>query len=204
MTTQNLARATTSLNRRQRFRALPVMVAMAMAVGAVGVASAPVLAQTMTDVPSSEQRNAPMTVLQAIEQARSEGVEGVLIEVETKDRRGAVVHELEFFDGRYETELRIDAQSGRVLKKAVDAQDDSPSRADRAARKLSLYETATVTIEDAIRAALDEGLKIEGVELEEDDGRLTIEMDLRRADRAEIKRKIDAVTGEVLSEKIDD
>lgn len=125
-------------------------------------------------------------------------VPGTVTEAELDDEDGRLVWELDVYGSdRARHDVTVDPDSGKVLGKHVDNDDDRS-----APRKTS------VTLDDAVRAALGSVPgTVTSVELEDHDGRtgraVHWEVDVRGKDGAKHERDVDAKTAKVTVDRPD-
>ncbi|MCC5893925.1 MAG: PepSY domain-containing protein [Alkalibacterium sp.] len=116
------------------------------------------------------------------------GSEDINIEEIQFDRdNGRFVYEMDGWDGQYEYELDIDAETGEIVKQEQDEDDDSDDVLDL---------DGIITPQEAMDAALEASGSgyVEEWTLEVEDGRTVYDIDIEDGDDQEI----DAQTGDVL------
>jgi uncharacterized membrane protein YkoI len=139
-----------------------------------------------------------------IQQMVSEQYPGTITELELDKEGTKKVYEVEVRDGDTETDLKLDADTGEVLKEkseVVDADDDDiddNEKENTVAKTDDLISEKKAT--DIAKKEFDG--EVREVELDEDDGRVVYEIELVK-DKKEADFDIDAVTGEILEMDID-
>lgn len=136
------------------------------------------------DQAAAEQSNslAPITsVLQAVESAYPGGI---VVEVEQEDDGASYEVEIVYENQLHELAVTVD---GKIDVDEVDAEDENIQRASQ----------ITVAVTDALRQALaqHQGVVIESIELEEKDGSLYWEVELKDSQDNEIELDIAATGG---------
>jgi uncharacterized membrane protein YkoI len=146
-------------------------------------------------------KQAKVTEEEAIKIALEE-VPGTVEKVELEDEDGTIVYEIEIRaeDGT-EQEVEIDATTGDVVK--VEAEDDEEG--DEEQSQAELAKQAKVTEEEAIKIALEEVPgTVEKVELEDENGAIIYDIEIRAEDGTEQEVEIDAATGDVVKVEHED
>lgn len=115
------------------------------------------------------------------------GSDANIEEIQFDRDNGRFVYEMDGWDGEYEYELDIDAETGDVVKQEQDVDDDSDDALDL---------DGIITPQEAMDAALEASGSgyVEEWTLEVEDGRTLYEVDVQEGDDQEI----DALTGDVL------
>lgn len=143
---------------------------------------------------------------------------GTITELELEKENRRLVYEIEIESDGVEYDLKVDADTGEILKMEKDFRDvdDEDDRND-------ISEEVVVAGEEKVKApnekttkdtfigenkAIEIALakfpgKVEDVELDEDDGRYIYEIEIENNDR-DAEFEIDAKTGKILEMKIDD
>src|SRR5690625_201883 len=115
------------------------------------------------------------------------------IELETDD--GYTYYEVEIENHDAEYDIYIEAYTGEVLKVEID--DDNNSKNNKALENI-------ISSEEAMKIAVDTvGGKVIELELDEDDNHYEYELELK-TNNGEVEMTIDAVTGEILEQELDD
>lgn len=121
------------------------------------------------------------------------GGDAIAYGLDDQDDDGA--WEVDVADGARSVEVRVAADGREVL--GVE-EDDDLDEAERTA-----LAGASITLAEAVEAALDEvGGTVEGVELEDENGTWTWDVELEASDRGDVEVRIDLGSGSVLG--IDD
>jgi uncharacterized membrane protein YkoI len=142
--------------------------------------------------------NAAKTILgyDEVKKIALQKVDGVVEEVELEREANTAVYEVDIEKDHIDYDLHIDAYSGEVY--SVDRDDDGDDDDN-----FSNYENV-ISQDDAIAIAEKAANgKVVEIELDEDDGFLKYEVELR-TDRGEAEVEIDATTGNVLEVELDD
>lgn len=139
----------------------------------------------------------------SIQQMVSEQYPGTITELELDKEGTKKVYEVEVRDGDTETDLKLDADTGEVLKEkseVIDADDDfdDNEKENTVAKTDDLISEKKAT--DIAKKEFDG--EVREVELDEDNGRAVYELELVK-DKKEADFDIDAVTGEILEMDID-
>ena len=180
-------------NKKMKKVLIPVLAVAVLAGGGFTIANA--------QGQAALAKQAKITQDEAIN-AALEKVPGTVEEVELEDEKGTIVYEIELVstDGT-EHEVKVDAQTGEVLK--VEADDDENE--EDAQNQAELAKQAKITEDEAINAALE---KVPGtvneIELEVENGTVVYEIEVLSTDGTEQEVKVDAQTGEVLKVEADD
>lgn len=108
-------------------------------------------------------------------------------EIQFDRDNGRFVYEFEGWDGEYEYELDIDAETGEIIQQEQDEADDSED---------ILELDGIITPQEAMESALDASGSgyVEEWDLEVEDGRTIYDIDIEEGE----DQKVDAQTGEVL------
>ena len=115
-----------------------------------------------------------------------------------------MVYEIEVLstDG-IEQEVKVDAQTGEVVRVEVD--DEENEEKDDAQNQAELAKQAKITEDEAINAALE---KVPGtvnkVELEDENGTIVYEIEVLSTDGTEQEVKVDAQTSDVIKVEAND
>eukprot|EP00130_Batrachochytrium_dendrobatidis_P008362 XP_006683237.1 hypothetical protein BATDEDRAFT_93007 [Batrachochytrium dendrobatidis JAM81] len=151
---------------------------------------------------------ATITEKESIQIALTE-VPGTVNEVELEDENGTVVYgvEVQAEDGSL-NDVKVDAQSGNVLKVETDDEDgeegdgeESDDEQDQAA----LAEKATITEEESTQIALTEVPgTVKDVELEDENGTVVYSVKVQAEDGSVQEVNVDAQSGKVLIVEADD
>jgi len=150
-----------------------------------------------------------LTEQEAVQKAE-ERYPGKVKEIELDDKGNHHVYEIELYGSKGEYEIKMDANTGEILKveqekkeanhnnqQRDDGQDDQGVKNQPAPEK-SANKQKPISTEQAKKIALNKfNGKIEEVELDKDDGRLKYEIEIKNGNR-EAEIEIDAYTGEIL------
>lgn len=161
---------------------------------------------------------------EAIKQMVNDQYPGEITEMELEKELNKVVYEVEVYNDGKEFELKLDGNTGEVLKlkekfnqdkdeideveirEKNEEQKDEQEENDKSQQENenSNKQSTVIEINKAIDIALNEfSGTVTALELDEDDGRLIYEIEVKtKSEEAEIE--IDAYTGEVLVMEIDD
>ena len=134
-----------------------------------------------------------LSIQEAIEAAQTE-FKGKVIEIQLDHDDGKLIYEIELVNESKEAEIDLDAMTGDVLEKEEE-------RSDR--EKLAKLNENLLSIAEAKEIAIAEfdGKVIE-MELDEDDGRILYEVELRNGSM-EAEMDIDAISGDIIEIEID-
>lgn len=117
------------------------------------------------------------------------------IELETDD--GYAYYEVEIENGEEDYDIYIEAYTGEVLSVDDDEDDFEYENKNKALENI-------ISAEQAKQIALDTfGGKVVELDLDEDDGRYEYEIELKTK-HGEAEMTIDAVTGDILEQELDD
>ncbi|MFH1404291.1 MAG: PepSY domain-containing protein [Candidatus Altiarchaeota archaeon] len=145
---------------------------------------------------------------------------GVLTDVELEDEEGNTVYAVEFNKDGFETDVKIDASSGKVVKieddtteedaDVDDAEEADDFEADDDMEEQQVDETALETVQSPISedmareiALSAEDGRITDVELEKEGGVLVYAVELRNS-HGEVDVKIDVSNGNIVKIERDD
>ncbi|KAB7705602.1 hypothetical protein F9802_13790 [Bacillus aerolatus] len=130
-----------------------------------------------------------------------EKVPGTVKNVELDDEDGTVVYEVEVQakDGK-EQDVKIDAQTGKVIKIEKDDEDEKEESDQQ--EQARLMKQAKITKEESMKIALEKVPgTVKSVELDDEDGTVVYEVEVQAKDGKEQDVKIDVQTGKIV--KID-
>jgi uncharacterized membrane protein YkoI len=138
------------------------------------------------DSPGIEYLEFPITVYDAIDLFNNEFGRPHIDEIEFEREDGRYVYDFEGWDGQYEYELKIDAQTGEILSREVEAEDDQGDILDL---------SGIITPQEAMAIALEVsgGSYVKDWELEVEDGYTVYDIDIEGGE----DQDIDAHTGDV-------
>ena len=122
--------------------------------------------------------------------------DGRVESIELKQRRGSAYYEVDIEKGRVETEVKIDARTGKTLGIKKDKDDDDDDHKYDHKRLIGAAAAAAA-------AQKHTGGSVKEVSLDHDDGRAVYEVELR-TNRGETEVEIDAYTAKVLQADHDD
>ncbi|MBY0123132.1 PepSY domain-containing protein [Bacillus sp. S/N-304-OC-R1] len=152
------------------------------------------------DLPKVEmQTNSQKTIThdEAIKIALSKAV-GQVESVELENGNGKQFFEVDIKGKTKDVEVRIDAQTGKVLSVKADA-DDS----DDFEKGASVIQKNYLSVQKAIEIAQKEvNGKVIEIKLDEDDNKMIYEIELKTS-KGEAELELDAVTGKVLDIEYD-
>lgn len=132
---------------------------------------------------------------------------GTITEFELEKEGNRAIYEIEIENEDMEYELKVDANSGEILKS-----EEERNTSDKAVKennpKVKTGKNNSnldlIDINEAIEIALAEfSGEVEEAELDNDDGRFIYEIEIEAGEQ-EAEFDIDAVTGEILDMEIDD
>ncbi|WP_068673490.1 PepSY domain-containing protein [Oceanobacillus sp. Castelsardo] len=113
------------------------------------------------------------------------------------DDDGYSYYEVEIENGDAEYDIYIEAYTGEVLHVEKDDHDDIDYKHNKALENI-------ISIEEAKKIAVEKvGGKVFKIELDEDDNRYEYEIELK-TNNGEVDMTIDAVTGKILEQELDD
>lgn len=134
-----------------------------------------------------------LTMEEAKEIALSEQ-DGVVEDIELETKNGYVYYEVEIENPDAEYDIYVEAYTGELLKVEIDDNDDGNKQAS--GNIISVEEAKKIAVEAA-------GGKVIEIELDEDDDRYEYELELK-TNNGEVEMTIDAVTGKILEQELDD
>lgn len=121
--------------------------------------------------------------------------EGHIEDIDLEHDNGYAYYEVDIENGEADYEIYIDAYTGEVLTVGID--DDDREKQHQAIEDI-------MSADEAKKIAVDHvGGKVVEIELDEDDNHFEYEMELR-TDLGEVELTIDAVTGEILEQELED
>ncbi|MFB7642911.1 PepSY domain-containing protein, partial [Peribacillus butanolivorans] len=135
-----------------------------------------------------------------------EKVPGTVKEVELEDEDGTVVYsvDVQAKEGSKQ-EVKIDAQTGKVLKVESDDEEENGKEENDDQDQVALAKKAKLTEAESKKIALE---KVPGtvkdVELEVEDGTVVYGVEVQAKDGSKQDVKIDAKTGKILKVDMDD
>ena len=124
-------------------------------------------------------------------------VDGVIEDIELERKGNTAVYEIEIEKGNIDYDLHIDAYSGEIYSVDRDDDDDDDDNNFVNYENIISQSDAIAIAEKAVNGKMKE------IKLDEDDGLLKYEVELR-TDRGEAEVKMDASTGNVLEVELDD
>lgn len=137
-----------------------------------------------------------ISIEEAMEIALSEQ-DGYVDDIELETDDGYTYYEVEIENGNEDYDLYIDAITGDVLKVEKDDDDDYDHQNNQALENvMSADEAKKIAVETV-------GGKVIDIELDEDDHRYEYEIDIK-TDVGKVEMTIDAVTGKILEQELDD
>ncbi|GHI00780.1 PepSY domain-containing protein [Neobacillus kokaensis] len=123
--------------------------------------------------------------------------DGIVEEIELKDRTGKAYYEVEIEKDDQDFDIRIDAKSGEVLvSKDLDDNHEDQEHLSTPNKNLLTAQEAKRIAEDKING------KVVEIEFDDEDGQPAFEVELK-TNTGEVELKIDAVTGKILKEEQD-
>jgi|SRR3954453_20720909 uncharacterized membrane protein YkoI len=187
---------------------IPALAATIVAGGGFSIANA----ANLQDKPAQAQEaNEDQSQANLVKQAKIseeaatktalEKVPGTVNEVELEDEDGTIVYGFEIVskDGSQQ-EVKIDAQTGKVVKVEADNVEENDAQ-DQA----QLAKQAKITEEAATKTALE---KVPGtvhaVELEDENGTIVYDVEINSTDGSKQSVKVDAQTGKVVKVELED
>lgn len=146
--------------------------------------------QNKSTTPKNNEKKTTINPKEAIDIALSE-FSGTVKELEFEKDDGRLIYEIEVIAGYEEAEFKIDASTGEIVKNK------------RKKTSENFDKQTVINAKEAIDIALNKfSGTIKELELDEDDGRLIYEVEIKSShEKAEVE--IDAYTGEVLVIEID-
>lgn len=129
---------------------------------------------------------------------------GKITEFELEEENGKAVYEIEIEDESREYDLKVDGDTGKVLKDEVKQRETQANQEDsKSTNENNHVKENAISVQEAEYIAVQEFPgKVTEMELDEDDGRLIYEVELIDGDQ-EAEFDIDAITGEILEFEID-
>lgn len=125
--------------------------------------------------------------------------DGYVEDIELESDDGYTFYEVEIENGDADYDIYVDAYTGEVLKIDADDHDDYDDGYNQKEAAGNM-----ISAEQAKQMALETfGGKIVEFELDEDDGRYEYEIELKTK-RGEAEMTIDAITGDILEQELDD
>ena len=122
--------------------------------------------------------------------------DGHIDDIELDNEDGYSYYEVDVENGDAEYDIYIEAYTGEVLHVESDDHDDYDENNKTVENIISVEEAKKIAVERV-------GGKVIELELDEDDNRYEYEMELK-TDNGEVEMTIDAVTGEILEQEMDD
>ncbi len=155
--------------------------------------------ETVQSTPSGSQAEETLLSLEEAKEKALAQFEGVVESIELERENGRMVYDIDIDNGSEDVDLDMDAVTGEVLRSKTDWDDDDDDDRDDVRPADNL-----LTKQEALDIATAEfNGKLEEIELDDDDGRVIYEIELKNGDR-EAEFDIDAVTGEILDMELDD
>lgn len=147
------------------------------------------------DVKSADTATKSILPVEKIKGIALSEYEGHIDDIELERENGYAYYEVEIENGHEDFDIYIDAYTGEVLTIEIDGDDDQERR--QALENIISADEAKKIAVEAVSG------KVVEFELDEDDNRYEYEMELR-TDYGEAEVTIDAVTGEILKQELDD
>ncbi|GAB3045469.1 PepSY domain-containing protein [Virgibacillus ainsalahensis] len=144
---------------------------------------------------NAEEAN-PALATDEVQQMVTDQYDGTITEMELDKEFNRTVYEVEIEGNGVSYEVKVDADTGEVLKENAKEYDGDDAD-DREEKAVSNTDKNVITTEEAGKIALNEfsGTIVE-LELDEDDDRLVYEIEIENGDN-EAEFDIDAHTGEI-------
>lgn len=121
--------------------------------------------------------------------------EGHVENIEFEYDDGYAYYEVDMEDGNAEYEIYIEAYTGEIIATEIDHHDDKDDR--KISEKL-------ITADEAKKIAVEQvGGEVKDIELDEDDERYEYELELRTK-TGKVELTIDAATGDILEQEMED
>lgn len=147
-------------------------------------------------IKNTEEAHRFISVDEAKEIALSEH-DGYVEDIELETDDGYAYYEVEIENGEEDYDIYIEAYTGEVLSVDGDEDDFEYENKNKALENI-------ISAEQAKQIALDTfGGKVVELDLDEDDGRYEYEIELKTK-HGEAEMTIDAVTGDILEQELDD
>ncbi|WP_404408498.1 PepSY domain-containing protein [Jeotgalibacillus malaysiensis] len=153
--------------------------------------------KTVQTNPEDRQSEEKLLSLEEAKEKALAAFEGVVESIELERETGRMVYDIDIDNGPEEVDLDMDAVTGEILRSKTDWDDDDDRNAyANTGDLLSKQEALDI-------ATAEFNGKLEEIELDDDDGRMIYEIELKNGDR-EAEFDIDAVTGDILDMELDD
>ncbi len=165
-----------------------IIIAGVITAGGVALASDGSGTPTSDSAESTEASANDMITLQEAKEIALQEADGLVKEVQLDTDDGMYYYEVEIHNGTYEYEIEVDALTGKIIDIEKDA---AHKNIGKYGNILSMDEAIRIAQEEAPQAFFVE------VELDEDDGRLMYDIDMRD-DEFKYEFDIDATTGEIV------
>lgn len=165
-----------------------IIIAGVITAGGVALASDGSGTPTSDSAESTEASANDMITLQEAKEIALQEADGLVKEVQLDTDDGMYYYEVEIHNGTYEYEIEVDALTGEIIDIEKDADHKNIGKYGNI---LSMDEAIRIAQEEALQAFFVE------VELDEDDGRLMYDIDMRD-DEFKYEFDIDATTGEIV------
>jgi uncharacterized membrane protein YkoI len=184
----------------KKWMAIPAL-AGAVVIGGVGIAQAANTTNT-SNVKSPIEVHTNLLTTEEVKEKAIEAVGGKVTDIELDLEKSRYIYEVEVQSNGFEFDLDIDGETGKVLRTEKDSWDDDDYD-DHYDDNVIVTDGKFITKEAAVEIALKQAKgKVTSVELDEDDGRVHYEIEIRKGN-VEYDLEIDAITGKVLEIDVD-
>ncbi|OZU89171.1 hypothetical protein CIL03_09190 [Virgibacillus indicus] len=152
---------------------------------------------------SSAAQADPKLSTDDIRQMVTDQYEGTITEMELDKEFNKVVYEVEIEDEKQEIDLKLDGDTGEVIKENKKERKNDGMKITEKEKKQKLNNSDILSTDEVTKIALNEfSGTVTDLELDEDDDRLIYEIEIKNGDD-EADFEIDAVSGEILELEID-
>lgn len=152
---------------------------------------------------SSAAQADPKLSTDDIRQMVTDQYEGTITEMELDKEFNKVVYEVEIEDEKQEIDLKLDGDTGEVIKENKKERKNDGMKITEKEKKQKLNNSDILSTDEVTKIALNEfSGTVTDLELDEDDDRLIYEIEIKNGDD-EADFEIDAVNGEILELEID-